>query len=39
MHLADGKTKDIKGYQEETLKIGRHFLISYIHKLFNLDFK
>ena len=38
-HLANGKSKDIEGYQAEILKIGGHVLISQIHKLFNLAVK
>jgi hypothetical protein len=37
--LANRKYKDIKGYQDEILKIGGHILIPYIHKLFNLAVK
>ena len=37
--LANGKAKDIEGYQEEILKIGGHVLITHIHKLFNLAVK
>ena len=37
--LANGKYKDIKGYQAEILKIGGHVLILLIHKLFNLEVK
>ena len=33
--LANGKAKDIEGYQEEILKIGGPVLIPHIHKLFN----
>ena len=33
--LANGKAKDIEGYQEKSLKIGGHVLIPHIHKLFN----
>jgi len=34
-HLANGKAKDIEGYQAEILKIGGPILIPHIHKLFN----
>ena len=34
-HLANGKAKDIEGYQDEILKIGGLVLIPHIHKLFN----
>jgi hypothetical protein len=37
--LANGKAKDIEGYQAEIFKIGGHILISHIHKLFNLEAK
>ena len=37
--LANGKAKDIEGYQTEILKIGGHVLIPHIHKLFNLAVK
>ena len=37
--LANGKAKDIEGYQEEILEIGVPFLIPHIHKLFNLAVK
>ena len=33
--LANGKAKDIEGYQEEILKIAGIVLIAQIHKLFN----
>ena len=33
--LANGKAKDIEGYQVEILKIGGPVLIPHIHKLFN----
>ena len=33
--LANGKAKDIEGYQAEILKIGGPILIPHIHKLFN----
>ena len=33
--LANGKAKDIEGYQEEILKIGGPVLIPHIHKIFN----
>ena len=36
-HLANGKAKDIEGYQVEILKIGGPIL--HIHKLFNLAVK
>ena len=32
-HLANGKAKDIEGYQEKTLKIGGLVLIPHIHNL------
>ena len=38
-HLANGKAKDIEGYQAEILKIGGPVLIPHIHKLFNLTVK
>ena len=34
-HLANGKAKDIEGYQAEILKIGGPVLIPHINKLFN----
>ena len=37
--LANGKAKDIKGYQAEILKIEGPILIPHIHKLFNLEVK
>ena len=37
--LANGKAKDIKGYQAEILKIGGHVLIPHIHKLLNQGVK
>ena len=37
--LANGKDKDIEGYQAETLKIGGSIIICHIHKLFNLAVK
>jgi hypothetical protein len=37
--LANGKAKDIKGYQAEFFKIGGPILIPHIHKLFNLVVK
>ena len=37
--LANGKAKDIEGYQAEFFKIGGPILIPHIHKLFNLAFK
>jgi len=33
--LANGKAKDIEGYQAEILKIGDPVLIPHIHKIFN----
>ena len=39
MRLANGKSKGIKGYQAEILKIGGPVLIPHIHKLFNLVVK
>jgi len=33
--LANGKAKDIEGYEDEILKIGGPVLIAHIHKLFN----
>ena len=33
--LANGKAKDIEGYQEEILKIAGPILIPQIHKIFN----
>ena len=36
-HLANGKAKDIEGYQAEIFKIGGPILILHIHKLFNID--
>ena len=33
--MANGKAKDIEGYQAEILKIGGLVLIPHIHKLFN----
>ena len=33
--MANGKAKDIEGYQAEILKIGGPVLIPHIHKLFN----
>ena len=37
--LANGKAKDIEGYQAEIFKIGGTILIPHIHKLFNLVVK
>jgi hypothetical protein len=37
--LANGKAKDIEGYQVEIFKIEGPILISHIHKLFNLAVK
>jgi hypothetical protein len=37
--LANGKAKDIEGYQVEIFKIEGHILIPHIHKLFNLAVK
>ena len=37
--LANGKAKDIEGYQAEIFKIGGSILIPHIHKLFNLAVK
>jgi hypothetical protein len=37
--LANGKAKDIEGYQAEIFKIGGPILIPHIHKLFNLAVK
>jgi hypothetical protein len=37
--LANGKAKDIEGYQDEIFKIGGPILILHIHKLFNLAVK
>jgi hypothetical protein len=37
--LANGKAKDIEGYQDEIFKIGRPILIPHMHKLFNLAVK
>jgi hypothetical protein len=37
--LANGKAKDIEGYQVEIFKIGGSIIISHIHKLFNLAVK
>ena len=34
--LANGKAKDIEGYQAKILKMGRSILIPYLHKLLNL---
>jgi hypothetical protein len=38
-HLANGKVKDIEGYQDETFKIKGAILIPHIHKIFNLVVK
>jgi hypothetical protein len=37
--LANGKAKDIEGYQAEIFKIRGFILIPHIHKLFNLAVK
>jgi hypothetical protein len=37
--LANGKAKDIEGYQAEIFKIGGPILIPHIHNLFNLAVK
>jgi hypothetical protein len=37
--LANGKAKDIEGYQAEIFKIGGPILIPHIHKLLNLAIK
>jgi hypothetical protein len=37
--LANGKTKDIEGYQAKKFKIRGAILIPHIHKLFNLAVK
>jgi hypothetical protein len=37
--LANGKAKDIEGYQAEIFKIKGSILIPHIHKLFNLAVK
>jgi hypothetical protein len=37
--LANGKAKDIEGYQVEIFKIRGHILIPHIHTLFNLVVK
>jgi hypothetical protein len=37
--LANGKVKNIKGYQAEILKIEGPILIPHIHNLFNLAVK
>jgi hypothetical protein len=37
--LANGKAKDIEGYQAEIFKIEVSILIPHIHKLFNLVVK
>ena len=37
--LANGKAKEIEGYQAEFFKIGGSILIPHIHKLFNLAVK
>ena len=37
--LANGKAKDIEGYQAKKFKIGGSILIPHIHKLFNLAVK
>ena len=33
--MENGKAKDIKGYEEEILKVGGHVLNPHIHKIFN----
>ena len=33
--LSKAKSKDIKGYEDEVLKIGGTILIPHIHKIFN----
>ena len=38
-NLANGKSKDIEGYQAKILKIERFVFIPHIHKLFNLAVK
>ena len=37
--LANGKAKDIEGYQDEIFKIGGPILIPHVHKLLNLLIK
>ena len=37
--IANGKDKDIEGYQVEIFKIGGPILIHHMHKLFNLAVK
>jgi hypothetical protein len=37
--LANGKTKDIEGYQDEIFRIGGSIPIPHIHKLLNLAVK
>jgi hypothetical protein len=37
--LANGKAKDIEGYQAEIFKIGGSIFIPHIHKLFNFAVK
>jgi hypothetical protein len=37
--LAKENAKDIESYQTKILKIGRHVLIPYIHKIFNSTIK
>ena len=37
--LANGKAKDIEGYQDEIFKMRWFVLIPHIHKLFNLSVK
>ena len=37
--LANGKAKNIEGYQDEIFKIGGPILIPHIHKIFNLAVK
>lgn len=37
--LPNGKDKDIKGYQDEILKIGGPIMIPHMHNMFNLVMK
>lgn len=37
--LANGKDRDIEGYQAEIFKMGKSILIPYLHKLLNLVVK
>jgi len=37
--LANRKDKDIKGYQDEILKVGGPIIIPHMHNLFNLAIK